>query len=131
MSDTPTVDDASQPQIRAVVDATDDDRGRRARERFPLNTNFHVVPFDRDGKLLSADAFMAICQDISTTGIRLSHLHSLRYCRVLIRSIEYTDAPLTVEGKVAWTRAGDDLYESGFRFLRKLSAGELPHSPMV
>ena len=96
---------------------------RRTKDRFAISNVFQVIPLGEGGNLLHGESFMAAGKDVSTTEIALSHLSQVTCRRAVLSSVQSSAGRFAVEAEVAWTRpAKGELYETGFRLVRKLAA---------
>ena len=124
---TPTDSASVMEQLYTPTEDTpfkDDRRG--VNERFEISNVFQVTPLGEGGNLLHDESFMAAGKDVSTTEIALSHLSEMTCRRVVLSSVQSTAGRFAVEAEVAWTRpAKGELYETGFRIVRKLAAHQL------
>ena len=101
----------------------------RTKDRFAISNVFRVIPFGEGGNLLHGESFLATGKDLSTTGIALSHLTPMTCRRVVLSSVHSVAGRFAVEAEVVWTRpAKGELYETGFRLVRKLAAHQFRSS---
>ena len=123
----PTEDASLLEQLCTSTEDTllKDDR-RNTKDRFAISNVFQVILLGEGGKLLHCESFMAAGKDVSTTEIALSHLSQMTCRRAVLSSVQSSAGRFAVEAEVAWTRpAIGELYETGFRLVRKLDAHQL------
>ena len=102
-----------------------DDR-RNTKDRFAISNVFQVTPLGEGGNLLHGESFLASGKDLSTTEIALSHLSQMTCRRAVLSSVQSSAGRFAVEAEVVWTRPADgELYETGFRLVRKRYAHQL------
>jgi hypothetical protein len=95
-------------------------------ERVEISNVFQVIPLGEGGNLLHDESFMAAGKDVSPTEIALSHLSEMTCQRAVLSSVQSTAGRFAVEAEVVWTRPVEgELYETGFRIVRKLAAHQL------
>ncbi len=141
MSDTPTELAQAAPTVATMECAsleqhctpTEDtqlkDDQRRANERFEIANVFQVIPLGEGGNLLPDESFLAAGKDVSTTEIALSHISPMASQRAVLSSVQSSAGRFAGEAEVAWTRPAEgELYETGFRIVRKLAPHRLRSS---
>ena len=95
---------------------------RRAKERWPINAVFQIVPLDRDNAPIRNESFEAVGINISTNGIAVSHSKPLRRPRAVLTTKHLLDGDYCIEVEVAWTRPrSEGVYETGFKMVRRLA----------
>ena len=98
-----------------------EDNSRREKERFHFSGTCQLTPIDDKGQLLRNKVIAIVGRDLSTTGLSFSHDSPLSHKRAVI-ILANAAGPCALEVEVVWSkRLPTGLYETGCRFVRKLS----------